>query len=173
MAGCIVSSLHPLFVEEDRIFDPELVGRWVDPADKTKPSWIFKPRSDKGYDCTLLEKGKAYRFFAGLGKIGDSWFLDLYAERTDKETVGGLHLLPTHSFWKLTLKKDTLTLAPLNYEWFANQVKAKKVDISYTTLDEDRLLLTASSEELRKFFLRHEKNAEAFKERHTWKRQEE
>ncbi|MCK4989572.1 MAG: hypothetical protein KAS29_03765, partial [Bacteroidales bacterium] len=30
MSSCLVSSLHPFFKEKDKIFDPAMVGTWID-----------------------------------------------------------------------------------------------------------------------------------------------
>ncbi len=30
MSSCLVSSLHPFFKQKDKIFDPAMVGAWID-----------------------------------------------------------------------------------------------------------------------------------------------
>ena len=172
LAGCIVTSLHPLFTKEDCVFDPKLVGRWVNPEDAKAPVWIFKARDDKRYDCTIIEKGKQYRFLASLGHLGDSPMLDLLIKRPDEETFSGMHLLPTHSFLKLALKGNSLTLRPLNYEWIEKKVKAKELDIAYAVLDNERIILTEKTKKLQKFILDHENDEGAFGEANTWHRRE-
>lgn len=170
LAGCIVTSLHPLFTEEDAIFNPKLVGTWLDPAEKNSITWDFQASNDKYYNCVVTEKGKKYHFIAAIGHLGDSPMLDLYIKQ-DVDTLSDLHLLPAHSFWKISLKNDALTLSALNYEWLAKKSKAGQLDLAHELLDKERIILTADTAALQKFILKHENDKDAFTDPHTWRRQ--
>ena len=59
MTGCLTLSVHPLYFEEDLIFEEGLIGTWG-PKDAEKnlsELWIFKKAGDNEYRLIIKEKG--------------------------------------------------------------------------------------------------------------------
>lgn len=50
LAGCVTPSLHPLVTEETAIFEPALIGKWVDKKDGH--TWTFEKREENAYNLT-------------------------------------------------------------------------------------------------------------------------
>ncbi|MEI8078575.1 MAG: hypothetical protein WCH61_02965 [bacterium] len=73
LSGCI-PSVHPLYTEQDLIFDPLLVGEWVDKDGKE--TWTFTKSAEKTYTLRYIdEKGKTGDFVVHLLQVGinGSW----------------------------------------------------------------------------------------------------
>src|SRR6187401_3334085 len=78
LAGCI-PTLHPLYTDDDVIFDPALVGLWAE--ENSKDTWLYEKVDDKSYRLTYTDgEGKKGEFQARLLKLGGFRFLDLYPE---------------------------------------------------------------------------------------------
>ena len=84
--GCFILSVHPLYFEENLVFEPELIGTWgnseeLDPDGETRK---FEKVDDKSYRFTLREDdGQIGHFEAHLVKLGDYLFLDIFPEEPE------------------------------------------------------------------------------------------
>jgi hypothetical protein len=161
MASCFVTSLHPLYTEEDLTFVPELLGTW-----ENDEVWIFEKSGENVYELTIKEQEskKTGVYETHLVKLGKYLFLDMYPEESElEESFYDIHLVPTHSFWKVEIEKDVLRLAFMDIEWLEEMIDANKVNIAHVCLEE-RIVLTALTEELQKFVLKYAEDTDAFPE---------
>jgi hypothetical protein len=167
MSGCLVLSVHPLYFKEDLIFEPGLVGTWGEKQHEEDLAelWIFKQTGEKSYQLTIRVKEEGEGVFeAHLLKLGKHMFLDLYP----KEPESGLefynmHLIPTHSFMRISLEGQVLRLAFFDLEWLQDNLEQKKVHIEHARKDEV-FVLTAPTEKLQEFALEHVEEAFPFEE---------
>jgi hypothetical protein len=169
LGGC-VPSLHPLFTQNDLIFDANLVGNWA--SMEPNETMEFKQSKDKRYECIYIDKEKkSGNFIASLGKIGNSMYLDLYPAEPNMPENGfyASHLLPTHSFMKIELSKNILKLCSMSIDSIDSLLKSKPNAVKHEKLesDNDRVVLTAPTKELQKFMLKYgtDKKAELFKDK--------
>ncbi len=161
MASCFVTSMHPLYTEKDLTFAPELLGTW-----ENEDVWIFEKSGENVYELTIKEQEskKTGVYETHLVKLGKYLFLDLYPEESElDESVSDIHLVPTHSFWKVKIEKNALRLAFMDIEWLDEMIDANKVNIAHVRLEE-RIVLTAPTEELQKFVLKYAEDSDAFPE---------
>jgi hypothetical protein len=164
LGGCMVLSLHPLFTENELIFDANLIGTWA-PVDSNE-TCQFKPTSGKNYECTYIDNnGESSKFIAGLGKLGNSAYLDIYPN--EPNMAGNYFYLPAHSFMKIELSKDALKLCAMSSDSIDSLLKSKPNAVKHEKLedgDNGRLVLTASTKELQKFILKydHDEKLELF-----------
>lgn len=159
LTGC-VPSLHPLFTKEDLIFEPTLVGTWIDENGKDK--WALQKSEENVYELIYTENDAPAKFKAHLLKLGEFLFIDIFPEEPDmKNTLYKGHLLPVHSFSRIWIKGDTLLLAMLDDNWLKDMVKEGKVKIGHDWLDQD-IILTASTKDLQKFALKYSDDDKAF-----------
>lgn len=175
LGGCAVSSLHPLFTQNELIFDANLIGTWAS-ADSNEIC-EFKPASGKSYECIYTNNnGKIGSFVAGLGKLENNMFLDIYPSEPNmaENDFYKFHLLSTHSFVKIELLKDTLILCAMSPESIDSLlIKSKPSAVKHEKLeagdDNKRIVLTAPTKELQKFMLKYgnDKKAELFKDKDT------
>ncbi len=163
VSGCTLT-LNSLFTNKDVIYDPALEGVWK----TTDATWTIKPfhKPTGRYvlqatttDQPLIE------FYATLGTVGTNRFLELTPQRPHaihaKSFFGG-HFLVLHSFWKVLLRDDRLTLTSMATQWLDSMVKQKKTDIRYEKSGDGLLFLTASTEELREFVNKYADDRGAF-----------
>ena len=161
MAGC-VRSVHPIYTKEDLTFDPGLLGTWLEKNDKD--IWTIERAGDKAYKLTCLEDGeetKSATFDARLVRVGEQQFLDLFPEGPQfKSEFYKFHLLPVHSFVRVSLQGDSGRMTVLNNDWLSKKIAARELDLPHFVVDED-LVLTGGTKELRDFLIRiaEEKNA--------------
>ena len=162
MSGCI-TSLNPLYTDKDIIFKKELIGTWQD--SKSNESWTFEKWEENGYKLSHKEEGEQATFLAVLVKIGDYTFLDLYPQdSSSKNSLKKMHLLPVHTFSKVTLSGNNLTLEMLDPEWLENGLAVETIHVQHSKTAEGYLVLTAPTEELQSFMLAHANMKEAFDE---------
>jgi hypothetical protein len=153
LGGC-VPSLHPLFTENELIFDANLVGIWS-PADSNE-TWEFKPGA-KGYECIYVENnGKIGRFDAGLGKLGKDMFLDIYPKELNitENDFYKMHFVPAHTFMRVNLAKNSLELRVMSPEGLDKLLKSDPNVIKHEK-PRDSVVLTASTKELQAFMLKY------------------
>ena len=171
-AGCI-PSLHPLYTADDLVFEPGLVGRWSPVEDSESGEvWTFTKSDQTGYRLVVDPKEKESEddtpagraeFDAHLLKLGDHMFLDLYPEQPRFENdFYMMHLVPAHSFFKLSIEGDILKLVMIDYEWLDKMLKKRKIKLKHERLEDGAIVLTASTKELQKFFRKYAGNKDAF-----------
>jgi hypothetical protein len=162
LTGCI-TSINPIYTEKDIIFQKELVGSWADK--KSGESWNFEKFDEKYYLLTHRENEEEASFRAVLVKIGNYTFLDLYPnDPSSKNSLEKMHLLPVHTFSKVTLNGNNLTLEMLNPEWLEQGLLNHTIQVQHNKSPEGSLVLTAPTEELQNFMLAHANTKEAFDE---------
>ncbi len=173
VAGCIVTSINPLYTEKDLVFDPGLVGGWSESPD-AKETWVFEKAGDKEYKLVITDSdGMTGQFQAHLLKLGDTVFLDCFPNPSGFEEwkqSGYYKLLfqPVHSFLKVSNLEPNLQMAPMNLKWLGKLVKDKPEAIRHERIDPDKedsqIVLTASTKELQAFAVKHLKTPDAYGE---------
>ena len=154
LAAC-VPSVNPLYTEETIVFRPELVGAWKEKADSDE-SWNFTKADNNSYSVVIQDKDSLSTFTGHLVKLDDSLFLDLIPteDALEKTKVGGMYrvaLIPGHLFAKVKLGK-TLELQLLHPDRFKEFLQANPKALAHSFPEKDRPVITASTEELQKFF---------------------
>jgi hypothetical protein len=154
LGGC-VPSLHPLFTENELVYDANLVGIWS-PADSNE-TWEFKPGIKK-YDCIYIENnGKLGRFDAELGKLGNDMFLDIYPKELNvtENDYYKMHFVPAHTFMRANLTKGSLQLRVMDPDNFGKLLKSDPNAVKHEETKNSGIVLTASTKELQEFMLKY------------------
>jgi len=163
LAGCI-PSVHPLYTDDDLIYDPSLIGQWADKDGKE--AWTFKKSADKEYKLVYVdEKGKKGEFVVHLLKVGNRKFLDLYPADPDlnQNDFYKCHLLPVHTFIRVQQIEPTLQMAMLKPDWIKKILRKNPGAIHHETVD-DSILLTAQPKEMQAFLIKHDNTPDAWNE---------
>ena len=165
--GC-VPSLHPLYTQEDLVFDPGLIGMWS-PVEESEHGevWTFTKDGETGYRLLIEVKedsaAERAEFDVHLLKLGDHMFLDFYPKQPKfNNDFYMMHLVPAHSFFKVFIEGDILKLVMLDYEWLEKKLEKRKVKLKHERLEDGPIVLTASTKELQKFFKKYADNKDAF-----------
>jgi hypothetical protein len=167
MMGCFVLSVHPLYFEKDLVFESDLVGTWGPKEHEKDLSelWIFKRSGEKSYQLIVRVKDEGEGLFeAHLLKLGKHLFLDLYPEEPETGSeFYNMHVIPAHSFIRVSLEGHVLRLGFFDLEWLKKNIEENKVSIKHERRD-DLIVLTASTKELQEFVQEHVEEAFIFEE---------
>ena len=165
LAGCVVTSVYPFYTSKDVVFDPALVGAWVEAGSTNTDSelWRFEKAGRQAYKLTFQENGKQTEYDSYLFKLKGRLFLDLCSrEKPDNS-------LALHYLLKITRLDSALEMNLLEYDWLKKLIEKDPKAIRHIIVPkklgeegEGDLVLTAETAELQKFILKHEKTEGAF-----------
>jgi len=175
LGGCI-PSLNPLFNENELIFEEKLLGTWAE--DDAKETWQFKRGSDdpneKFYEMTYTDSEGKGVFFAGLGKINDVMFLNIYPHEPELDKANDFykfHILRVHTFMKIEQIEPTLKMAMMDPEKMQKMLEKDPDIIKHEMIEDgDRILLTASTEQLQLFMKKYMNEEDLFDDTSELKR---
>ncbi len=163
--GSCIPSLHPLYTEEDLIFDPNIIGTWMT-SDSTV--WKFEKfipkkipgsknidQSDSKLYKLIVNDGKPAFFHVHLLKLGEYLYFDFYIREYKIENdMADMHLFPVHTFARVQADDNSIVLEHFNIEFIENLIKENKVKIKHEW-SYDNLILTAGTKELQKFVIKY------------------
>lgn len=167
LAGCVVTSIYPYYTSKDLVFDPALLGNWVEAGQTNEtPEYVrFEPMGTNGYWATALGGGETNSFEVHLFRLKQQLFLDTCP------TNRSLDFVPVHQVSKVTQIGPEIETANLNYDWLAKLVEHHPNAIRHMVLREKagdeqggRIILTADTKELQRFILKYVNNTNAWKE---------
>jgi hypothetical protein len=167
MTGCFTLSIHPLYFEKDLIFNPELVGIWAPEkaGEEASETWTFLPAAEKAYRLVVKEENGHEGFFeVHMLRLGKEIFLDFFPEEPEGTNEFFLsHVIPAHSFMRISLEGHVLRMAFMDYSWLEEKIEAGKIQIKHETRD-NMIVLTASTQALQDFVQKHLNEAFVFEE---------
>ena len=178
-SGCVVYSFYPLYTKDDLFPNNILTGNWMD-DDST--IWQFEHAIIKGekapgnidsasYTLVLKEnttgKEDKNEFSVHIIKIEQHYFLDFYLADYLHQGVGddlaSFHIVPVHTFAKLTIEENKLVINWFDQNWLEDLIKENRIRIHHEN-NGDYILLTAKPHELQKFVTKYVNSEEAFKD---------
>jgi len=173
-SGCVVYSFYPLYNEKDLFANDILTGNWTDDDGAL---WSFEhayfgkkaPENidSTSYVLTVKDKDeKSSEFSIHIIKLAGQYFLDFYMEEyveNDNLDLASFHIIPVHTFAKLTVSNDSLHINWFNQDWLEELIKENKIRIHHEN-NGDIILLTAKPDELQKFVTKYVNSEEAFKD---------
>ncbi|MBN1392219.1 MAG: hypothetical protein JW947_05385 [Sedimentisphaerales bacterium] len=178
LGGCIpVMSLHPLFTEKDIAFDEKLLGTWVDDSNETIWQFTDANKPEKAYNFIFTdEKGQKGSFIAHLVKLDNKLFLDVFPSQMPWDIedpnktqwpYNNFFLMPSHTFIKVNAVEPQLKLQLTDDDELKKLLKNDPNAVEHTLIEEDRLLLTASTEKLQEFVLKYADDSRVFTKEST------
>jgi len=149
-SGCIYS-LNPLYTAKDVVFNPALIGEWVEKED-AEGTLKFEKQEQDGYLVSVVYEGEQKLLIAHLVQVGDSLFLDFFprVEETEKDFFFA-RMIPVHGFVKFEIRDDSIVLTVFDYDWLEEMKKNNKIDLPFW--EEDGAVITASTAEIRNFII--------------------
>ena len=179
-SGCVIWSFYPLYTEKDLFENEILTGNWMD-GDSLQWEFVHRESGNpkiidkKSYELRLTDYDSAHTSYdVHIVKLNGNYFLDFYL--TEISTPGNeianankdiafwqFHIMPVHTFAKLTIINDTLKINWFDKDWLYEEIKGKKTKIKHEYSD-NNLLLTAKTADLQKLVIKYADTPEAFKE---------
>jgi hypothetical protein len=153
--------LHQLYTDEDVFSDKALVGTWSE--EDSQEVWAFKEGAEKAYDLTYTSKGESAEFEVHLIRLGKATFMDIYPKEQNKikNDMYLAHLVPAHTFSKIDLKGDVLSIS--TFAPSSELYEDKELDIAHEDV-ESGIVLTAPTDELQKYMRKHADDEGSFDE---------
>ena len=141
LAGCsTLVSLHPFVTDQQAVFDPALLGIWVNAADDE----MYVIRQDgNSYKIRHIRDTESQSFSAQLFKAGDLRILDLVSAADDP------FQLAVHTPMRIWIDGTTLRFATLDSAWLKENAR-KQLAIQDVG---DRALITAPGDAVLRFLI--------------------
>lgn len=160
LTGCPSYSLYPLYTDQDAVVVPALEGTWVDPGSDVKDGVTFQKSGDHGYAMIVDDPSTKFRqtYDVRLVRLGDRLFMDI---AWSGQTLNGANLDPpigvfaTHEILKVEILEDDLAYATLEDDAIKKLSGVRGNFLEYRTPGEGALLVTASTDELRRYVAAH------------------
>lgn len=157
--GCLVLSVASLYDADSIEVDDRLVGTWE--ARDRSATAVVERGEWKSYRITYSERAEKFAFVGHLTKVRDDVFLDL----APLHGVESMPLLvPVHGFARVRHSADTLSLAPIDYDWLRPAVLAKKAGRLDAAFDARQNVLATSPTAVVRAWLAELKSEDAFRE---------
>jgi hypothetical protein len=163
LAGCVVSSVCPFYTEKDLVFEPAIVGSWINQND-TGETWKFERGEKLAYRFTLIEERHATVMEARAFKLEGQLFMDIHSLDQD------IHVIPAHYLLKVTALAPRLRMSEVDDEWLLALLAKDPTALRHHVLqtgdkpEDRRLVLTGDTAELQKFMVQHLNTTGAWKE---------
>ncbi len=176
LSGCVVYSFYPLYTQSDLFPNDLLTGEWYDSdstlwkfehpfkgekmnenPDKTRYTLRMKPNGENDFT--------KHDFEVVILELEGHYFADFYIDEYEPDDFGlfDFHIIPVHTFAKLTFTENNLLINWFNQDWLEDLIRQNKVRIHHEN-NGDIILLTAKAEELQKFVIKYADTHEAFAE---------
>lgn len=168
LAGCVVTSVYPFYTSKDLVFDQALVGEWSKSSPSDNERWKFEPDGDQAYKVTYTSDDKPSAMRGHLFKLEGQTFLDLFPEDVKDETLPPP--IPSHMLLRVLEVTPTLRMAPLNFKWLSELLEKDPKALRHHLTpeggkpDDRRLVLTADTQELQRFVIKHLKTEAAWED---------
>ena len=106
-----------------------------------------------------------------LAQIGDDIFMDLYAtdDSFSDSAFGSNVWFPVHTFMKLELDNDQLTITQFDLEKMNKLFDSNLIRMKHENID-GTVLITAKPEEIQKFLKKYSRDESVFDEVETYSR---
>ncbi len=177
LGGCVPQdSLFPLFNKDDKAFEEALIGEWrLQPKEGENPPhppqlWIFQKseESPPAYNFRILNfEHKKENIFsrARLVRLGEFLFIDFGSPEFNEGKPAEIPYpaVTSHIFGRIHISRENVRMDMLSDDWVSKQIKTGTLSLACAETPEG-WILTAKTEELRKFALEHADDEAAFSE---------
>lgn len=163
LSGCVVGSIHPFYTPDLVVQRPDLFGRWdFDQSKNPKPNsqMVISEGRITVFDAQGNPLDAKLTFF----QIEDSLFADVYPDQGElKVSLVGDEAPPVHVIAIVKPDGDKLIFNELNYDWLAQEVEEKRINLRYTRMSENTdILFTPASKDWVEFLRKYRNDPQAF-----------
>ena len=180
LAGCVVQSFGPFCTDQSVVYVREVIGEWKlqkdfgdDVSTNAISFWVFA--GDTATNCTLkaFDKGNiGAKFGARCFKLGRSMFIDVipadFGEGTKLNSYWMWTERAMHTVCKVESDGETLTLIPLDFNWFKKQLQGNETGLPCAGNVDAEFIVTANPKQWEAFLSKHATDPEAFPQKHAF-----
>lgn len=143
-AGCLVSSLQPLYDDETLLFDERLLGTWENRESETN---VVVSRGEwRSYVVAFTDRFGTTRFTAHLTALGPARFLNL---RPEDGLERPAFLVVTNGILQIEVKGSTVRVREPDYATILERLEAGKLGMDAALDLKQNVVVTASPSRLR------------------------
>lgn len=166
--ACLVLSLNPAYDDDTIAWDPQLIGRWQDPEDKS--SIVIERSEWRSYRIHYEHPIESGDLTGYLTLVGNDRYLDVMPARGQDR---GSFLIPVHAVLRVRLEENRLELTPLSFDWFSDRLRGAKpiAGLNVVSDQKDNALIVSPTERLRAWLRTASVDPEAFGAPATFVRQ--
>ncbi|MBP8304505.1 MAG: hypothetical protein KBE04_10305 [Phycisphaerae bacterium] len=163
--GCddLVLSLQPLATDQTTVTDARLAGKWA----CDDQVWESVSTDSNDYQVRIAQMLSSGTFQAKLVEVGGQRFLDILpTDAPQGQGMGmmfALHLVSTHSFWRVNLEGPSLRLEVLKRETLG-KILGEDPELLDHQEAQDRLVLSGPPEQMQAFLAAHADANDLWKE---------
>ena len=167
LSGCVVS-VDPVISKSGTTFDPLLLGTWEEVSGSDRA--VVSRAAENGYVIEYTSNGKASRFEARLGRLGEHLVLDIWpaAAESDQPQYAGV-LIPGHVLLTLEVGPDDVRVAFLEPDPLLGALRSGQVGLVLES-SKERLILQGTTGQLRTALTTYLGRAGALSTPDTWRR---
>jgi hypothetical protein len=183
LSSCL-TTLHPIFTENDLTYDAKLIGIWKTDDQKTDlhqvvitnlatESSIDLPGNissikQKGYLISYQREHTTERYIAFLARIGKHLYFDYFpADKKENQKIDEFfetHFVKMHTSYRVEILNDgSFELSQLDGSYVKSLIDKKKIRISHETDADDNEVITASTKELQQYLLKYGDEPSAYR----------
>jgi hypothetical protein len=154
-------SLHPIYTEEDIVFEPALCGSWLGDDNVTILNIAPNTEYENAYNFSSSNNPEgSINLLVHLVSIDDHLFLDCYPPDSESNDIGDSLKLYTHAFFRVVQIEPDLIVRDMDQEWLKAYLKdnpdALRLDyVENVKLDCTAPVVTSSTEEIQAFMIEH------------------
>lgn len=171
MSSCLVSSLHPFFRPKDKVYDPAMLGSWMDgdsciwtiEKNMISEEFMGPEHADSTYKITYYEgEGMIGKFIGTLFQLKGILYVDFYPDPNEEHHSSdftSMHHFPTHTLARIGKNSEGIMLYWYGEEWLTDLFEQNRIRIQHETVELSpgytRHVLTAPTSELQKFITKY------------------
>ncbi len=145
--GC-VSSIHPLYEEDQYVQDDRLLGTWQ----RNGEYWVFERYNAIDYSLTHYATGEPSRFIARLLNLNGVYYIDIYPHsEVESNYLKEIHFVPTHTFSVLKVYGNQLIITLADKGLVRQAIDRGSVKLDYILAPDEKLILTSPTRVLQQF----------------------
>lgn len=168
LGGC-VRSFEPVLKTDQLVTDEMVVGKWTAKSGKETVE-IGSADEAKQFKVVFTDsEGKRGEFWGRLGEVKNLKIFE-YRPIDPADSVGEFNkvmLIPTYSFLIIRQTAPDIIFTGMSLDWLKKYVAAHPDELRVVRRGDD-MIITASTDELQAFLLRHAEDAGAFGEPQTY-----
>ena len=129
----------------------------------SNPGGISQMSDKMAYRMTFVNGEDTFKYQVHQAQIGDDIFMDLYAtdDSFSDDAFGSNVWFPVHTFMKLELKNDRLTITQFDLDKMNKLFDSNLIRMSHENVD-GTILITAQPEEIQKFLKKYSRDESVF-----------
>lgn len=168
LTGCLAVSINGFYAKDDLTQDERIAGNWSQVLDSNSDSntekkilLLFEKSGEYDYHLALTEGEKTNPFVAYFFKLNGQLYMDLYPQLDTIQEINSYfssHLVKAHSIAKIELTDENLKMVFMDSDNLKKIIIRKKVKSEYAVLTEndDQILLTGPTEEIRNLIVKNQ-----------------